>query len=256
MKQFTSFVVSVLLLVFLSACSDDHTTDPGPETNPDTEKLQKSIVGKWVVESRSGRTMAQTAFIEFLSDSTFVLYNVTDTLVQGKFNATSGTDVSLEKFGSLSEIRFAQNKISFKLTYANNILTISANKVDAVESSDRTNKLSGSWSLTADENGVDFFNENNDWGKMVVKITFFFSPSGTFIGQVYAADGLILSETRNWKWHSDKADRFVFWEDGAVVNEQKDYVIIRQLTESILKTQEYHPDQDGVLQPSNLVFKK
>jgi hypothetical protein len=237
---FTFLFVNVLLL----SCTKDHDIEPKPN---DTEKsqLQTSIVGKWTVESRSGRTTADNAFLEFLTDGTCIIYNIADTLVTGKFEATSGTEINLAKFGTLTEVKFEQGKVNLKLAYSGKKLTITAGKVAIVDSSDKTKLLSRNWSLTKEENGADFFVS----GLGVDKVTVLFSASGTYLVQFSNKGQLVEAGMLNWKWHSAKADRIVYWEDGTAVNEDKNYVIIRELTKDILKTTEY---PNGQL--SNLVL--
>ncbi|TDE08288.1 hypothetical protein [Dyadobacter psychrotolerans] len=253
---FTNLFFLFAFALLFQSCSKDSKDMPQPETPNEKGKLQSDIVGKWIIQSSSGRTTADEAFLEFLSDSTFLVYNVSQTLATGKFNAISATEISLDKFGSIKEIKISQDKISLKLTYSAKTLTITANKSAAVDTSDKTKLLSHLWSLTADQDGASILTNNSQWEKPVDKVTFLFTSSGTYLAQIFSKGEVFESQTINWKWHSTKSDRLVFWTMGSTLNEERDYVIIRELTTSTLKTLEYHKDDNGVDQPANYVFKR
>lgn len=258
MKHFPPFLFSLFLLIFISGCSKDNSIEPEQDTDTKKTELQKAILGKWVVAtSSSQRTMSENAFLEFLSDSTYIVYNLTETLVQGKFNATSGTNISLENFGTLNEIKFTQNKIDFKLIYSNKTLAISANKTAVASATDKTMMLTHLWSLTSDESGsIVLGNTNNNWNKIITKFTVRFSPSGSYIASIYNNDEIIYAEVANWKWHSTKSDRVVYWSGNDAILEEENYTIIRELTETNLKTLEFSEDENGIEKPFNYTFKR
>ncbi|WAC12402.1 hypothetical protein [Dyadobacter pollutisoli] len=238
MKKAISTVLQILVVFALAtSCSKDHEL-PDPDDLSGNEKLQTDILGKWIVETSSGRTMTDNAFLEFLSDSSFIIYSITDTTVTGTFKVTSNTEISLANFGTMSEIKITQDKISFKLAFSGKWLAISAVKSTLVDASDKTKLLSRSWSLTTDESGAILL--DNDLG--ADKATVLISASGTYFAQFLSKGHAVESAMGNWKWHSTKTDRFVYWEDGEPINEETNYMIIRELTKDILKTTDPQPD--------------
>jgi hypothetical protein len=254
MKRLLSFLFSLLLLAFINGCSKDNSIEPKQETDAEKSKLYTSVIGKWVLEtSPNQRTTSENAFLEFLSDSTYIVYNISETLVQGNFNATSGTSISLENFGTLSDIKFTRNKIGFKLTYSNKTLTVSASKAAAVDATGQTQLLSHLWSLTVDEDGKEILgNTNNNWDKEITKATLRFTAAGSYITCLYSGDELLYADVFNWKWHSTKSDRIVYWSESEPVNEEVNVSIIRELTATTLKVSDYGEDEVW----SNFTFKR
>jgi hypothetical protein len=230
-KYFTFRFTLMLVLSFLVAsCTEEDHVIPDPVGPDGKEELQKDILGKWIVETRTGKTTAENAFLEFLSDSTYIVYGIADTLAVGEFKATSGNEISLVSFGSLSEIKFANDKISFKLAYAGKTVTITAGKSGVINPSDKTRLLTRSWSLTTEEDGSQLINEATG----VDKVTVLFTPSQTYLVQFFSKGKLVEGGMNNWEWHGSDPNRFVYWEDGQAVKEGN-YGTIHELTETRLK---------------------
>jgi hypothetical protein len=230
MKHFTTCLLTLALFAFVISCTKDHGIDPKPDNPSKKEELQKDILGKWIVETSSGRTMGDNAFLEFLSDSTYIIYNITDTLVTGTFEATSGTEISLEGFGSLNEIKFASEKISFKLVYSGKTITITAGKSGVIDPGDKTKLLTKNWSLTTEEGGSALINETTG----IDRVTILFTASQTYLVQFFSNGKLVESGMNNWKWHALDPNRFVYWEDGQDIKEGN-YGVIHELSETHLK---------------------
>lgn len=229
------FAILQVLVVFALAtsCSKDHV-EPDPTSQTEKEKLQTSISGKWIVESSSGRTTADNAFLEFLSDGTYIVYNITDTLITGTFEATSGTGILLEGFGTLSEITFAQDKISFKLNFSGRTLTIVANKSVKVATGERTMLLSRNWSITELEDGAKLLTADED-PNIRFNINVLFSASGTYLYQYSYQGKTFHFSMANWRWHSTDPDKVVFWQEGHEVDENTDFLVVRELNQEIFK---------------------
>ncbi|WP_115833140.1 hypothetical protein [Dyadobacter luteus] len=226
----------MLCLILLGACSKD--TAPQPE-QPAIEKtkaeLSTEILGKWTLGLESVRTLAETGSIEFLADSTFIYQELNKNGVVGKYLVVSGNEITLANNGKVSGISIEGTKLSGSVTWNANTVKVSGDKVSIAITGSKTELLARAWTLTKFEDG--YILNDNDLG--ADKINVIFSKAGTYFGQFLAGTHIVEEANMNWKWHSTKSDRLVYWETGSQVNEEKNYVIIRELTSSILKTTEY-----------------
>lgn len=229
MKRLINILLFFFAMPLMISCSKDHV-EPNPDTEISREELQKDILGKWIIETSSGRTTAENAFIEFLSDSSYIVYNIADTLATGTFEATSGTEISLERFGTISEIRFAQDKISFKLAFSGRLLTITAGKSSVIDPGEKTSLLTRHWSLTTEDDGSQLINEATG----IDRVTILFTPSQTYLVQFFSKGKLVESGMNNWKWHPSNPNRFIYWEDGQEVKDGN-FGTIHELTTMRLK---------------------
>ncbi len=247
-----------LLSVLIWSCSKK-ADDVGPEPDKESSKitLQSDIIGKWMIEVPNARKAEKGAFIEFLSDSTYIIYNLTPSIVTGKYKATSNTEITLDKFGTASEVKIAQGKVSFKIVYSGTTVLLSAIKSSPVDASDKTRLLAHYWSLNNEGDAALIFEGTDDlYGKQIEKLTIRFSPSGTYMIELFNKGAVFRSEMSNWKWHSTKADRFVFWSGNEKVDEEKNFILIKELTDKVLKTTEYVEFDAGKPEPFNLVFTR
>jgi hypothetical protein len=292
MRKF--YAITIALAVLLLSCSKKDSTAPDPDPNggPDpavaaaAKKLQKDVEGKWTfknatlplrvgvkatsgsrlfsqhVINRTGRILEtapagdKTGFIEFLSDSTYMLFDAAGNYITGKFQATDGKTISLKDFGTLSEITFAQEKINFKITYSSNnkSITISANKAQPIPESEKAKLLSRKWYLTHEEDGHVIFEEEaeiyDDEGNVTStffpdSLNFIMSSSGTYVVETFEKGHLKQAQMANWKWHSTLTDRFVYWWYDVIEDEDRDVVIIRELTKDVFKATEYWIDDNS-----------
>lgn len=292
MRKFYAIVMA--LSVILLSCSKKNDPAPDPEPDPAViaaaaKKLHADVQGKWTfggialplrvgVKTTKGSWLRpnspkhqtarsqdngpiKTGFIEFLSDSTYTIYDSEGNYFTGKFEAKDGTTISLANLGTLSGINFAQEKINFKLTYTSNSksITVTANKVKDVPTGDKAKLLGRKWYITHEEDGQTLFEEEveiyDDNDKLVEafipdSISVLMSPYGTYVVQILKNGVLKKATIVNWKWHSTKTDRFIYWVYDIPADEEDDYVIIRELTQDILKTTEYSQDKiDLTLRP-------
>jgi hypothetical protein len=247
-----------LLSVLMYACSkksDD--VEPVPGNGSSKITLQSDVVGKWMIETPNARKAEKGAFIEFLSDSTYIIYNLTPSAVSGKYKATSNTEITLDKFGSITEAKITKGKISFKIAYSGVTVLVSGTKSNAVDVSDKTKQLSHIWSLNNEGDGmIVFVSEDDYYGKQIEKLTIRFSPSGTYLVQMYNKGEVFRSDMINWKWHSSKSDRIVYWKEGQTANDEVNNIIITEITNKVLKTTENTKQTDGELLTFNLTFSR
>lgn len=235
-----------LCLALLFACSKDKDPDPGqPVIEKTKEQLSAEILGKWTLGLASARTSADIGSIEFLADSTFIYQELSKNSVVGKYLIVSGNEVTLAKNGKVSGVTIDGTKLSGSVTWNAATMKVSGNKVSTVVTGSKTDLLARAWTLTKLEDG-NLLNDN-DFG--ADKLNVIFSQAGTYLGQFLAGANIIEEANMNWRWHSTKPDQLVYWETGSPVNEERDYVVIRELTGSILKTTEY---RDG--EQSNYTF--
>ncbi len=284
------YAIVVALSVILLSCSKKNDSAPDPEPDPAAvaaaaKKLHADIQGKWtfggvVLSQRVGIKTTKgswlrpnspkhqtariqesgpikTGFIEFLSDSTYIIYDAESNYFTGKFEAKDGTTISLANLGTLSGINFAQEKINFKLTYTSNSksITVTANKAKNVPAGDKAKLLGRKWYLTHEEDGHTMLEEEleiyDDNDKLIDKfipdsINYQMSSSGTYVLQLFVKGELRNAQVANWKWHSTKTDRFVYWKYDMPVDEDEDVIIIRELTQDIFKATEYDIDMTEI----------
>jgi len=284
MRKFYAIVMA--LSVILLSCSKKNDSDPEPEPDPAVvaaaaKKLHADVQGKWTfggitlplrvgVKTTKGTWLnpnspkrqtarsqeagpIKTGFIEFLSDSTYTIYDSEGNYLTGKFEAKDGTTISLAGVGTLSGINFVQEKINFKLTYTSNSksITVTANKVKDVPTGDKAKLLGRKWYLTHEEDGNQLLNQEaeiyNEAGNvtgtfMLDSLNFLMSPSGTYVVQMFEKGELKMAKMANWRWHPTKTDRFVYWWYDEPVDEEEDVIIIRELTQDVFKAAEYDDD--------------
>jgi len=234
-KYFLLFFLSIGIL----SCSKDADPEPEELTTIDKKQLQTDIIGKWVVESNSGRTLADLGFIEFLKDSTYIFQDRAQSKTIGKYQVVSGDQISLDKSGNITAIKLTGDKLSFKYVLSAQTISVVAAKTVVTVAGSQTSTLARGWMLTSLEDGHIITDNDLGIDRAVVVI----SSSGTYLGQFTNKGKVVEESLSNWKWHSTKSDRIVYWETGAQVKEDEDYVIIRELSATTLKTREYH---DGV----------
>lgn len=59
----------------------------------------------------------------------------------------------------------------------------------------------------------------------------------------------------NWKWDATKTDRFLYWWGNEAPNPDTDFVTVRELTGSVLKTAELMDlNSDGITRPDELLM--
>jgi hypothetical protein len=262
------FASLVALSVLLFSCSKKGPDEEGNKAE-DTKALEAKIIGKWSFNNVSLATLAvvrssaalkgkglftapsnqllpsvsvtslptpsNTGFIEFLSGNTYIIYDNFGAFFSGKFEVKDGSSISLAGFGSISEIRFNDQKINFKINYAasGKSIEVMANKAAEIAATDKTKLLCAhTWYVTDDEDGKSLV------GNTIDRATILFSLSGTYLVQFFKSGKLVEAKVANWKWHTTDPNKIVYWWDDDLPNENTDYVLLRELTNSILKTRE------------------
>lgn len=224
-----SFLVIPILLL---CCNDESGISSERDNATKIEQLRKGILGKWTFEAKNLRTEDNRSLIEFLRDSTFIVKLSKGQVFSGKYSIVGPSEISLENFGEISDIVLQEDKINFKLLYEKQIVVVNANKVNTLTEEEKTQLLCRKWQFTNQEDGRDSANAIDR------AFTTFFD-SGTYVTEIYTKNSQQgWTETWNWKWHSTMNDRIVYWKGDDKIEEDKKYMIIRELTPSILKTTE------------------
>jgi hypothetical protein len=298
MKRFLSIGI-VCTLVVLS-CSKKETA---PGTDPDNpngqevlDKLFNDIQGRWdfkapavlkrkaattgrraprfLIKSRFIETNVQKkqssgGFIEFLNDSTYVIYDTEENSFTGKFEVKDGTTISLKDFGSIKNIKFSNDAISFIISYdsAGKTIEITANQAAPVATDDRSRKLCFNWLLlkekdgkTTYEDGYDYYNESTGEyeTRPFDKLTIQFSKSGTYLVQISNKGALLEAEVANWKWHYKNADKLVYWwgDELTQAEEDENNITIISNTGSTLELHDFYSDDDGIIDEYDYVLSR
>jgi hypothetical protein len=279
MKSF--YALAVAAVVCLAACSKDDS----PKKDSPANVLYSKVLGKWsfggvVIEARKkpvekGSPLSRklssglakeadmgAGFIEFLSDSSYFIYDAAGNVFSGQFSPKDSTSISLGAFGSISNISFAEKNIGFLLTYnGGKTLTIEANKAEPIVMDDRSKLLCRTWYVTKEEAGEALLGwefEYNDNGHVdsvyIDSVGIQLTGSGTYIVQTFSKKVVQSAEMANWKWDATKSDRFLYWWGNDVPNPETDFVTVRELTSSVLKTSELMDlNGDGITQPDELL---
>lgn len=304
MKKLTVLLLAATSLLY--SCSKNDDNDSGPDISAEAAKLQKDVEGKWGFSNislegavttngkglskhsllnlpkRSYGQLGNTAlngstglddvestvgYIEFLSDSTYLLYDSEGRFFSGKFRAQTGDSILLGSFGALGGISFSNGTLHFKVYYnaGARSVTITANKAAAVAANERNAPLCRNWYVTREEDGEALFGDDEYYDETLHEyvpytldsLTLRMTSSGTYITQSFDDKGILRDvEVGNWKWHSTQPDRFVlFWDDEAP-DEENDFLIIREVSSSVLKLQELvDANNDGIQEEANMVLR-
>lgn len=283
MNYIKSFTM-LLMMAFVISCSKDNPEIADDPAN--ASELREKILGKWTFDNDIGfevsgayrgkafRTSARSenaarplvsrsmgvraeavqsganGFVEFLDDNTYLLYDGYEGFFSGKFEAKDGQTLLLSELGTITDIRFAQEKIDFKVTFSgtNQTLTVVANKAADVPMDDRTKLLCRTWLLSDVEDGQEIYDEpyeiyDNDGNLVesmdVDKLTITMSSAGTYAIRVYSNEKIVGMDMANWKWHSTNSNQFVYWWFDWEPDEDEDFVEIRELTQNVFRTLEY-----------------
>lgn len=262
------FASLMALSVLIFSCSKK-SPDEGGDKAADAKALEAKVIGKWsfnnvslsalsVVRSSTAlkakglfaapvnellpgiseaapQTPSSTGFVEFLNGNTYIISDGEGSVFTGKFEATDGSSISLAGFGSISEIRFSGQKIDFKVNYtaSGKSISIAANKAAEIAATDKGKLLCAhAWYVTDEEDGKDLVSGTVD------RVTVLYSLSGTYLVQFFKSGKLVEAKVANWKWHSTDPNKFVYWWDDELPNENTDYVLLRELTNNIMKIKE------------------
>lgn len=295
MKKTTILMAAAISL--LCACSKDKGNDDSDPLKEAARQLQTTIVGKWEFQNISlegapklnqiavavkdrhrlngivlsgtdpGGPGNSTGYIEFLSDSTYMLYDSEGRYFQGKFQANTGDSISLAGLGSLGGIKLADGNLDFKLYYSagSKSIVVSGNKAASIPMDTRTTQLCRAWYLTREADGEEAFEDSEEYNEetqqyepyQIDSLGLIMTTSGTYIVQEFFAGKLLYAEVANWKWHSTKSDRFVYYWYNEEPDEDRDYIIITELNSTVLKAyEEWDDDNDGTIDTEwNYVFR-
>jgi|GEM_PF-7055535 len=229
------------------------------------EKLLSKVTGKWQINSQSGVNEKNMPFIEFLSDGTYIIYNLTKEPVVDKYEIEGENKIVLDHFGQLSEVAVIDGKISFKMTYEGKTVSVLASKLPTIPMTEKTRQLIHRWSLNNEEDAYlySYFNNVDDpipFDKIIV----FFTPSGTTCSLSFSKNQLIDVNLENWRWHSKLADHLYVWENPydseyyrpERQSEDNRYVKIRELSTTQLKLTSYFVRPDGKISTENVSLTK
>jgi hypothetical protein len=299
------------------ACSKDDDTKPDtdntdnteePTNNGSAETLQKQILGKWVIDDNSfiiesavakaglkaiasnhkaSTKIASTntanvsnAFIEFLADGTFIVFDNNGYVSTGNYTAKDGQTIDLTGFGAIKDIKFENDNINCVIHYDNKTLTIKAKKSAVIPASDRAILLCRTWQVERIENG-SWYNinwvTNNDTGTLSYETVWqesvwengvwthnveyedihpvefkqfivHFSPSGTYLAQIYDKENnLIEASVEYWKWHPNNQNKLITWtqEEIEPTSDYDDYTTdVVELTQLKLLIESHGDDDD------------
>lgn len=221
----------MLPLVLLSCIADDSIRADQNNTAK-IEQLRKDILGKWTFETKNLRTTDNSSLIEFLKDGMFLVKLSNGQVFSDKYSILGPSEIALDNFGEISNILLQEDQINFKLIYEKQVVPVNANRINSLIEKEKTQLLCRKWQLTNQEDGRDSANAIDR------AFTTFFD-SGTYLTEGYSKTSQQgWTETLNWKWHSTMNDRIVYWKKNDKIEEDKKYMIIRELTPSILKTTE------------------
>lgn len=229
-------------------------------------------------------TTATTAFIEFLEDGTFIILDNNGNVSTGDYTAKDGQTIDLSGFGSIKDIKFDNSNISCVMHYTQSgsakTLTVKGKKTVQISASDRTTLLCQRWQVEQIKQGgwywINWFT-NNDTGESTYetvwqesawengiwienphyddihpvefeKFIVQFSPSGTYLAQMYDNQGKLIEATvEYWKWHPTDANKLVTWtsdEPEPTSNFNDAISDITELTQSKLSIQSHGDDDE------------
>jgi hypothetical protein len=97
------------------------------------------------------------------------------------------------------------------------------------DNEEKSKLLLKSWSMLNSEDGADSLALGLD------KSILLFSSDGSYKTTAFITGGGTIVTNRNWKWHPTKPNRILYWYPGQAVDENQNYIDIRELTESSLK---------------------
>jgi hypothetical protein len=294
MKKIPLFLLAGMTLLFSCSKNDDDPVTPPDTTKEEAQKLQKDVQGKWLFNtdielgrkaissegrksqrSLMGRALPQQVetngtagttgvtgdvpgFIEFTSDSSYIIYDENQQVYTGKFEAKSGDSIVLSGIGYLTGITINNGKMDFKLFYSatSKTITIATNKAAAIPVDDRTTLLTkGPWYITKEESGADMIG-SEEWeidgngqevSYIIDSVSFLISNNGTYLVQIFSGKKLKNASMANWKWHSKQADKFVYAWDNEPFDEENNDIQITELTATSLKvTEAWDSNGDGI----------
>jgi len=233
-KQYTNalllFIVNTLLFF---SCAQNDDIENGQDEHLKTEQLRKDIIGKWKFDSNDLRVTGDDSYIQFTADGIYIVNNGEKNLATDKFLVTGPDKVSLNNFGSVQNIKISDGAATFELLHNGKNLSISAKREIVLPESERTEMLSRKWKMLNIENGVDTL-------ALVDSSFVTFIKSGTYLTEAFVGpknNGPLVT-TLNWRWHSTLSDRIVYWRAGTEIDEDKNYIIIRELSDDTLKITE------------------
>ncbi|UYQ94325.1 hypothetical protein MKQ68_04370 [Chitinophaga horti] len=242
MKQLSLLLIAAM--VAFAACSKSE--------NPPQESLYTKVLGKWSLNGVSLQTQsngkkadAKDGFIEFLSDSTFYIYDAGGQFFTGKFSIQDGASISLENFATIRSLTFSNTALNFILMYNGKEITIAATKAPTIALTDSTTLICKNWHLTREGTGGQLYEaarglfdaEGNPIGSFVPdSVTFRFTTSGTYLVQMFKEKQLKSVDVFNWKWHSSLANHYVCWDNSLEFDEEKDKVEVLELNKNAFRS--------------------
>lgn len=270
--------IHLLLLAsfaFLFSCSKDDNN--GPSNQEQAAELQASIAAKWeldpaAIESLLSKNVVtqpvtvnsfvkvlkgslnnnvQTddvnpgpgtpilTFVEFYSDSSFIISNNGSLLLEGKFKAVSGDSILLTPLGSLGGIKIVDGKLEGRL-HADELqksVIIIGTKAAVITESARTTLFCREWYLAREEDYEDAYDDYTDY------LTIRISNNGTYLVKLYKDNELQEALVQGWKWYDNDETKFHYFplDNPQVLGT----VTVRDLTKDVLKATEYY-NSDGI----------
>ncbi|WEK35475.1 MAG: hypothetical protein P0Y53_23535 [Candidatus Pseudobacter hemicellulosilyticus] len=210
-------------------------------------------------EAKSG-----TGFIEFLSDSTYMIYDAGGRFITGSFHAETGDSISLNCFGSLSSINMADGNLQVRICHSGKLppVLVSGTKEAPLPEEERTAILCRNWYLSTEGNGDDVLGESLYMTEKGRLQTFFqdsiacaFTPSGTFLMQRFEKGVLKSAGIANWKWHPTEPNRFIYYRYDKPIDDNRS-ARLKELNPVLLKMQELvDENEDGMDEEWNWVLR-
>lgn len=231
--EFARLLIFLIVPIALLSCIAENTIDAESREPVSAEVLKSEILGRWTFDGENLKSLSENSFIEFSNPNTFVLSLRGEKFVSGKFSVDNSSTISLGDLGRIDKIVLSPGNVEFTLSYDNKSVSLKGNRTTVNNSDDKTALLCRKWLMTNQEDGKDTL------GGFVDRSLLTFSNSGTYLIEAYTNGNQAPAVISwNWKWHSTLSDRIVYWREGNEIEEDKKYIIIRELTQDTLKITE------------------
>ncbi|WP_345026582.1 hypothetical protein [Ravibacter arvi] len=224
------------LSLFCLSCKADGTTD---DQSHKVEKLKKEIVGEWTFRQASARANGQITTLEFLDNSRFVVEKG-DSAISDTYEVANARTISLNNLGEVRDFEANGERAGFVLSTSEGDITVDADKTEELKKENRTKLLSRRWRLLRVEDAVDSLG-------MIYKAYITFTQSGTYLQESFNNVNSVNPSTLKFKWKWDPKDenRIQYWYRGDNPGHEREFMVIRELTETSLKIIHSNPDWSG-----------
>ncbi|QEC43394.1 hypothetical protein FSB84_17460 [Pseudobacter ginsenosidimutans] len=187
-----------------------------------------------IIKTNDIRPLASgEAFVEFYSDSIYIVSIDGYLLVEGKYKAVAADSILLSSLGSLGGIKITDNKLEGRLHYTELDISvpITGLRTAAISTSEKTKLFSRHWYIAREEDYSKNFGEEVD--SMTVRI----SSSGTYYARIFFQKQLLESKVMKWNWIGTGESKFGYSDPSDQDNTGE--VTIRELTADLMRTSEW-----------------